>query len=67
MKIDIKIDLNSLDTKTKEKLLSALYQIEDRENYGNHSTSKAIDLLQEHLYGGKDYENIKNNWKNNFS
>ena len=53
MTINIKIDLNALDTKTKEKLLSALYQIEDRENYGNHSTSKAIDQLQEHLYGGK--------------
>ena len=53
MELNIKIDLNALDTKTKEKLLNALYQIEDVENYGNHSTSKAIDLLQEHLYGGQ--------------
>ena len=53
MTINIKIDLNALDTKTKEKLLNALYQVEDVENYGNYSTSKAIDQLQDNLYGGK--------------
>ena len=53
MTINIKIDLNALDYKTKEKLLRALYTVEDKENYGNNSTSKAIDQLQENLFGGK--------------
>lgn len=53
--INIKINLNNLDNETKEKLLSALYRVEDEECYENKSVSKAINQLQEDLFENPKY------------